>query len=219
MMKRGLLIDIEGVDASGKTTQLERLIKRMSEVEWVERDRGVTSFAFPRYDTPVGQAIKRHPQLSHERYARPAITGEDDALSFEALMLMDKVEAACEIERSLSFGTHVVTGRWAASALAYGSYSGHDLKWLERLYALLPRPDLTLLIDVDPELAVNRRPGYRDRYESNRHRQHHVRKMYLKMCAAQPGWVLIDGAHPVDDVAHQIWEQVWLLLGRHRSLP
>ncbi len=66
----------------------------------------------------------------------------------------------------------------------------------------LPVPDLTLLIDIDPALAVDRKPAGRDSYERDLALLQRVRDSYLQQ-GEQPGWVRC--VRPLRGVGHRLW--------------
>ena len=55
------------------------------------------------------------------------------------------------------------------------------------------------------KLAVARRPVLRDRYEKDRDKQLVVARNYDELAVTKPGWFIIDGSPPVDEVAHAVW--------------
>jgi dTMP kinase len=67
----------------------------------------------------------------------------------------------------------------------------------------LPAPDLTILLDIAPELAVHRKTTGRDRYERDLALLGRVRDSYLRQ-AEQAGWVRVDGDRGAADVASEI---------------
>lgn len=218
-MSKGLLIAFEGVDKAGKGTQSRILAEKL---------KG-TRIAFPRYDTFVGNAIKRHLMGEVAMYYEPSPdprgcygyqVDESDPLAFQGLMFMDKAHATAEIMTLVNKGQHVVLDRWVDSALAYGGADGLDLGLMETIHAVLPRADITVFLDVDPEISRERgrAPGddrtKDDRYERDLPR---LKKVYRNYCDIFNGPKMlhhnsrlsrlrVDGNLPVASVSRLIWD-------------
>ncbi len=190
-MQRRLLIEIEGLDASGKGTQVALLADAIS----------AARLKFPTYETPVGQAIKA-----------VLIDGAPDPLVLQALCLMNRFEWAHDIAKDLT-SRSVVLDRYILSAIVYGAGDGLDRDWLWKLHELLPQPDLHILIDIPVEESFKRRPERQDAYEANVCRMTQVREEYLRVWhkpyhhRAWNGtgvkWVIVDGTQSVAEV-HQV---------------
>ena len=219
-----LFVAIEGVDAAGKNTQSKILAERLN----------AKLYSFPRYDTPIGQIIKRHligAVALREEDVRdssdPAIDGDliyrvapEDPFMFQTLMLADKCNAADEMQDAYFSGTPVVCDRWVPSAICYGAADGVDRNWLIETHRALPEADLNIFLDVTPEEALRRRPEARDRYERDREKQKRVRSEYQRWWAENsarsegaPGYTIINGdggsgPGAIEVVAERIWAAV-----------
>lgn len=179
-----MIIAFEGLDQSGKETQARHLRAR------IEQDgRKVHSLSFPEYDTPIGREIKQ------------ALAGERDfgAEVMQLLYVANRCEYRPKIDLWLSTGGIVVCDRYRASSIAYGEAQGLDPVWLEEIQRYLPKPAVTILLDIAPETAVQRKAEGRDRYERDLSLLVRVRESYRRQ-AGQPGWVLIDGEMGRDEV-------------------
>ena len=97
----------------------------------------------------------------------------------------------------------VVCDRYVASSVAYGEAQGLDADWLTQVQRFLPAPELTILLDIAPELAVERKATGRDRYERDLALLGRVRDSYLRQ-AEQAGWVRVDGDRGKAAVAAEI---------------
>lgn len=212
---------MEGLDAAGKNTQSKRLANELRKLGCL-----VSLHSFPRYETDVGKAIQRHlhgetslvvvkRQDSEHGDGCPSgegfpcdchlLTSTDDPLAFQSWMLADKCDASLEIRSDLNRGGFVVCDRWVASALAYGTSDGLDHGWLERIHSVLPPADVTFFLKVPENIAFERRPKLRDRYERDRAKQQIVARNYDELARTRPGWFLIDGSRSVDEVGHAVW--------------
>jgi dTMP kinase len=207
-----MFIVIEGTDASGKATQTRMLATRLERL-----GRSTTTFSFPRYATPLGEAILRH--LKREIIvAQPDYKlakhepAPEDAMIFQCMMVVDKYDAAPAIGDALKAGD-VVSDRWWPSAFAYGAADGLSPEWLLRVHRYLPQPDLYVLIDVDLEETARRRPERRDRYERDREKQALVRRNYrdlwtLRKAGGRGRWSVVDGTGTIEEVHERIWNEV-----------
>jgi len=193
---RGLLVVFEGLDQSGKQTQPERLRDRLTAA-----GRSVRLLSFPSYETHIGAEIGR------------ALKGERDyaADTMQLLYVANRFEWKPEIERELAEGTVVVCDRYLASSVAYGEAFGLDGAWLSEIQRYLPQPDLTVLLDIEPQVSASRKAADRDKYERDLALLGRVRTSYLRQAAA-PGWLRLDAGRERDAVAADVFDSVVPLL-------
>ncbi len=181
-----MLIVFEGLDQSGKQTQAERLRTHLK-----EDGRKARLVSFPDYATSIGEEIAR--ALQGEREYGPDV--------MQLLYVANRYERKGDLLRWLEGGLILVCDRYLASTIAYGEAQGLDAEWLTTMQRFLPAPALTLLLDIAPETAVQRKAVDRDRYERDLALQQRVRESYRRQAAAQPGaWVTIDGERDKDAV-------------------
>jgi dTMP kinase len=192
---QGLLIAFEGLDQSGKQTQAELLRDRL-----VEAGRLVRLLSFPAYDTAIGSEIER------------ALRGDRDYGSdvMQLLYVANRYEWKPQIARELARGTVLVCDRYLSSSVAYGEAQGLDRAWLIDVQKYLPQPDLTVLLDIEPEVSARRKTTDRDRYERDLALLARVRTSYLHQVSA--GWIRIDADRDRDAVAAEVWAGVEKLL-------
>lgn len=193
---RGLLVVFEGLDQSGKQTQAERLRDRL-----VAAGRSVRLLSFPSYDTHIGAEIGR--ALKGER------TYEADTM--QLLYVANRFEWKPEIERELTSGTVVVCDRYLASSVAYGEAFGLNGAWLAEIQRYLPPPDLTVLLDIAPQVSASRKTAGRDKYERDLALLSRVRESYLRQASA-PRWLRLDAGRDRDAVAVDVYTAVTPLL-------
>ncbi len=183
-----MLIAIEGLDQSGKATQAQLLRDQL-------RQGGTRArlVSFPDYGTSIGEEIAR--ALQGEREYGPEV--------MQLLYIANRYERKADLKRWLDGGLAVVCDRYVASSVAYGEAQGLDVDWLIQTQRLLPASDLTILLDIAPQLAVERKATGRDRYERDLSLLGRVRDSYVRQ-AAQAGWVRVDGDRGKADVAAEI---------------
>ena len=188
----GLLIAFEGLDQSGKQTQAEMLRDRL-------RADGHKSrlVSFPDYATSIGEELAR--ALAGER--------EYGADVMQLLYVANRYERKDDLQRWIDGGLILVSDRYTASSVAYGEAFGLDTAWLTDMQKFLPEAALTIFLDINPEIAVQRKAAGRDRYERDLAMQKRVRESYKKQ-AAQQHWVVLDGERPKDVVAADVFSAV-----------
>ena len=193
---RGLLIAFEGLDQSGKQTQAEQLRDRL-----IKAGRQVRLLSFPAYETPIGIEI------------RHALAGARDwgADVMQLLYIANRYEARPMIERELAQGTVLVCDRYVASRIAYGETQGLDAAWLRDVQRHLPEPDITFLLDIDPDVSARRKTTERDKYERDLALLGRVRASYLRQ-AASGRWVRLDADRDRGAVADDVFDAVRSLL-------
>ena len=193
MGDRGRLIAFEGVEGSGKSTQLELLRETLE-----GRDIEVVVTREPG-GTPAGERV-RALLLDPEVVLDP----RTEALLFAAA----RAELVAEVIRpALERGAVVLCDRYLDSSLAYqGVARGLGRGPVEEVNRFATGgllPDLVVLLDLDPASGLRRRSGELDRIEAQDlafHRR--VRQAFCDLAAANPGrFAVVDGAAPVAEVA------------------
>ncbi len=149
----GRFVVLEGIDGCGSTTQVARLADRLRALRIPVRATREPS------EGPLGTLAR---QVLSGRLVLPG--GRAPGWATMALLFaadrMDHVESA--IEPFVSQGGVVISDRYDASSLAYQSVSSgaaaeETLEWIRAINRHARRPDLTLVLDVAPELAAERR--------------------------------------------------------------
>jgi dTMP kinase len=194
----GLLIAFEGLDQSGKQTQAERVREFV-----LTRGRDCRLVSFPDYSTAIGTEISR--ALNGDR--------EYGADVMQLLYVANRYERRVELAGLLEQGRVVVCDRYTASSIAYGESQGLDPRWLDDMQRYLPKPDLTILLDIAPETAVQRKAQGRDRYERDLGLLSRVRDSYQRQAANQ-SWLVVNGERPRDAVSADVVSAVERLLAR-----
>ncbi len=192
MSPTGRLIAFEGLDQSGKQTQAELLRDRLK-----QDGRKARLVSFPDYATSIGEEIAR--ALQGEREYEPDV--------MQLLYIANRYERKPDLLRWLDGGLILVSDRYTASSVAYGEAQGLDAGWLLELQKFLPPAWLTILLDIAPETAVQRKSQDRDRYERDLAMQIRVRDSYRRQ-AAEHGWVVLDGERPKAEIAADVFSAV-----------
>ena len=191
----GHLIAFEGLDQSGKQTQAELLRDRLKQDGHKSR-----LVSFPDYGTTIGEEIAR--ALQGEREYGPDV--------MQLLYIANRYERKPDLQRWLEGGLILVCDRYLASTVAYGEAQGLDPVWLTDVQKFLPVPWLTILLDIAPETAVQRKSVDRDRYERDLAMQARVRESYQRQAVAGQ-WVVLNGEQSKETIAAEVSE---IVLGR-----
>ena len=181
----GHVIAFEGLDQSGKQTQSERLAAVLR-----AEGRRVEFLSFPEYPTAIGQEIGK--ALRGER--------EYEADTLQLLYIANRYEFRPRMREWLAAGAVVICDRYLASSIAYGEAQGLDPEWLRDVQRHLPAPVLTIVLDIPPEVSLQRKGAGRDKFERDLPLLSRVRASYQRQAGA-PDWVLIDGQQEVGQVA------------------
>ncbi len=197
-----LFVCIEGIDGCGKTTQAKLLIDRLK-----ENGNVVSLYSYPTHDSRYGKIIR-------EEFLAGKIemSVEEQFL----LYLLDMQSDKKKILGELSSGNIVMSERYFISTIAYqsaGNFDYEKAKAVEEIMAL-PRPDIVFYIDLEPEIAFERKKkqkGKTDRFESAKDYMNKVRNVYEKLYAERYGaktWIRIDGKRSEREISDLIFATV-----------
>ena len=140
------LIVLEGLDGAGTTTQARRLVEQLRALG---RKAHLTR---EPSDGPIGRLIR---ELLTGQHAIPGAAIRQS--TFGLLFAADRLDhLQREVEPQLAAGAMVVSDRWYHSSLAYQG-TGADRDWITQLNARARPPDLTIFLQVRPEVAAQRR--------------------------------------------------------------
>ncbi len=194
-LKRKLIV-FEGLDFTGKSTQVERLAVRMQGL-----GIPVTATREPG-GTALGESVRRVILSNDNTQLLP--------LSELALFITCRAQLSFEvIEPALQASRVVVSSRFRLSSLAYQGYGrGIELDLIRRLNEIATagrQPDLTFLLDLPAEKALERRGRVRDRIEEEDLAFYQrVRSGYLKLTSNDSSVRVIDATLPIDEIAAQV---------------
>ena len=204
----GLFITFEGIDGVGKSTQADLL-----EAFLADAGRTVIRTLEPG-GTELGQEI-RHLLLHRKGEVAPRA----EALLYAA----DRAHhVATKVRPAIQAGQVVIGDRYFDSSVAYQG-AGRELDRAEvrniSLWAVEGLlPDLTILLDLDAEVALSRRNqtgAAPDRLEREKVEFFEaVRSAYLELAAAEPErFLVVDAAQTIEAMQAQIAQRVSTLLG------
>jgi dTMP kinase len=188
------LIVLEGLDGAGTTTQAARLVAAL-------RAGGRAAHATREpSDGPIGRLLR---EMLGGRHA-PV-----DATTMSLLFAADRADhLAREIEPQLAAGTVVISDRYYHSSLAYLG-TGVERAWIATLNARARRPDLTIFLEIAPEVGEARRRAagrpdeLYDRLETQRRVAAGYREVMAELGAVEK-IAIVDGGRDLDAVAAEV---------------
>jgi dTMP kinase len=195
----GVLIAFEGGEGAGKSTQVRRL------QEWLTNEGLVSRATFEPGATPSGAGIRA---IVLDR-AHTGIAPRSEALLYAA----DRAQHVHDVLRpALDAGEVVITDRFVDSSLAYQGAGRtipiDDVRMLSRWATQGLRPDLTILLDLPPEVGLARARGraVADRLESESLDFHQrVRQTFRALAEADPDrYLVLDARQSPDQIAAAI---------------
>ncbi len=200
----GKLIVFEGIDGSGKSTQVDLLFQQIG--SRVDKSKTFSS-------TGLGSRVE-----VILKDLKP--TREVEALLFAAARLHTYKKV---IKPNLNIGTNVICDRYLMDAFAYSCNSITRVLegFVMNINSDYRKPDITFLLDIDPEVSLDRIQGTKDHYEKVDFLRS-VREKYLELTEPDPddwsdyfkgqNWVILDGSKPVNVIQSLVWEEVQKIL-------
>lgn len=196
---QGLFVAFEGCDGVGKTTQIARAASWVRQQGWdvIEtREPG---------GTDLGVALR---QLLLD-------AGDVSARAEALLFAADRAQHVHKlIIPAINDGKVVITDRYLASSIAYQGHGrelgAREIRDLSMWATGGLVPNLTVLLDLDPETAAARQAadtslGRPDRMErAGLDFQKRVREDFLRMSEGQDTWLVVDASLPVEEIATQV---------------
>ena len=197
-------ITFEGSEGCGKSTQVQRLARRLDQLRipcLVTREPG---------GTPIGETIRDLLQFAPHN---SAMTLETELLLFEASRSQLVRET---IKPTLERGVCVIADRFVDSTTVYqGAARKLDREMVERLNAFVINdcvPDITFVLDVDAATAKSRmqQPRKADRMEQQPAEFYErVREAYRELAKRESNRVvLIDGLRNAEQIENEIWDML-----------
>ena len=197
--KRGLFLTLEGAEGVGKSTNIGFITQYLEKrgIEYVlTREPGGTQLAERIRDLLL--AVQEEPMSELTELL----------LVFAArAQHLDKI-----IEPALATGKWVVCDRFTDATFAYqGAGRGLSMETIDQLQSMVQgdlRPDLTIILDLDPEIGMQRASnrGELDRFEREQQSFfRHVRQGYLDIAKAEPDrCTVIDASKALEDVKRNL---------------
>jgi dTMP kinase len=205
-----MFITLEGPDGSGKTTQIRLLYDALVAAGYdvvLTREPGGTA---------IGDQIRA---VLHD-VANVELVATAEILLYSA----SRAQLVAQVIRpALAAGKIVLCDRYADSTMAYQGYGrGLDLEALNAITRFATgglKPDLTVLLDLEPEVGLSRRQvgggelNRMDQQDLDFYQR--MRQGYITLAAEEPErWIRVDASGPVEEVARAVKAAVIAELNR-----
>ncbi|BBG23965.1 dTMP kinase [Sulfuracidifex tepidarius] len=177
------LVSIEGIDGSGKTTLALKLVERL-------------------------QKTGRRSLYTKEPFT-PELTGMIERLGWNdpvALTLLFSADRRIHVKWMEEQNAEVViTDRYVHSTIAYQSAMGIEKEWIALVNSKFPQPQLTVLLDVDPNVAVSRiKKGDIFDFPEKRRLLEKVREKYLELARGDT-FLVVDANRPIEEIQERVF--------------
>jgi dTMP kinase len=201
MSDRGRFIVFEGLDGSGTTTQVARLGQRLTEA-------GISTESTKEPSNgPLGAML------------RQAIDGRVrlDPVSMALAFAADRTDHVFNehngVAKLLADGHWVLCDRYVLSSLAYQPNERMDQRWLEEVNAFAIEPDMTVFLDADPSVCMDRiaARSSTDELFHDADLLTRVRENYQRVIdggRALGELLVVDANRSIDDVTESVWAGV-----------
>jgi dTMP kinase len=187
MNRTSAFIALDGVDGSGNSTH-SRLLS-----DWVAKSLGF-QVLLTREPTSelLGSLLRRY-------LTNPNVPSATDALLFAA----DRIEHVEKvIKPAMAEGRVVISDRYLESSIAYQSSQGLPIEWLLSLNRYAIRPSLNIILDIDPEKSLLRKPKLTDKFEDPTFLRK-VRSVFLSRARSE-NYPVVNTSGPLEDVQERI---------------
>ncbi len=193
-----MLVNLEGIDGCGKSTQSKLLKNKLEEIG----DKVII--------------LKEPTKRPHGQKLWDMLRGKRKATNEEILDLfvLDRTQHVEEkIQPALDDGTVVLMDRYYYSSMAYQVAGGIDVNVIRERHTFAPMPDIVLIFDLPVTVALERVRGHSeaDEFEKEGHLEK-VREAYLNL-RSDPLVRIVDSAR----VPEEIFEEVWKLVSEVRN--
>lgn len=194
---KGLFITIDGIDGAGSSTQVKMLVDKLNSMGY-----SAIGTKEPNPKGPIEPIIR-------EIIRRPTLSPELEALLFAA----DRIyHVEVFIKPWLKEGKIVVSDRYLESSIAYQTIQGLEESWILTINRGAIKPDISIILDIDPIISLKRKGKTSDRFEDVEFLRK-VREKFLER-AKRLGHVLINAEKSIMEVHEEILKAVLRVLNR-----
>ena len=189
----GVLVNLEGIDGCGKSTQSKLLLEKLEG----EGEKVII--------------LKEPTKRPHGQKLWDVLHGKRKATNEEILELfvLDRIQHVEEkIQPALDDGTVVLMDRYYYSSMAYQVAGGIDVEEIREKHAFAPKPDIVLIFDLPVSIALERVKGHSDadEFEKEEHLEK-VREAYLDL-ENDPLVRIVDATRTPEEIFGNVWRLV-----------
>ena len=199
---KGKFIVIEGIDGSGKTTQINQLSKWLLGTDLIPKNNQLVITREPG-GTKLGQSIR-------SLLLDSTLDNSPNSITELLLYAADRAQHVNEIIRpSLNKGDWVISDRFCGSTLAYQGYGRKlDIKVIKDLETIATQdisPDITFLLDIPVDESIKRRKNRKDdRMEKEGSEFLSNVALGFKALAEENKWKQISAMHSKEKIISEI---------------
>jgi dTMP kinase len=203
-LPEGLFVVFEGIDGTGKSTQINLLAEKLRRLGYV-----VISTYEPT-DGPYGRKIR-------ELFVNRSIVSHEEEL--ELFMADRRQHVETVIRPALEKGQVVLCDRYYLSTAAYQGANGLDPDGiLARNKAFAPVPDLALILEIEPALGIHRIQNQRQELPNTFEEESNLRKVATIFNSLQEEYIRrIDASKTVEAVHQQVMQEVEKALSQKKQ--
>ena len=207
---KGKFIVIEGIDGSGKTTQINELSKWLNETDLIPENNQLVITREPG-GTHIGKSIR-------SLLLDTSIEKSPDPITELLLYAADRAQHVNEIIRpALKKGDWVISDRFCGSTLAYQGYGRKlDIKLIKDLETISTQgliPDITFLLDISVEESIRRRISRQDdRIEKEGREFLSNVSLGFHLLSADKKWKKISALKSKDEITSEIKYEIKRIL-------
>jgi dTMP kinase len=189
----GVLVNLEGIDGCGKSTQSKLLLEKLEG----EGEKVII--------------LKEPTKRPHGQKLWDVLHGKRKATNEEILELfvLDRIQHVEEkIQPALDDGTVILMDRYYYSSMAYQVAGGIDVEEIREKHAFAPKPDIVLIFDLPVSIALERVKGHSDadEFEKEEHLEK-VRVAYLDL-ENDPLVRIVDATRTPEGIFGDVWKLV-----------
>ena len=189
----GVLVNLEGIDGCGKSTQSKLLLEKLEG----EGEKVII--------------LKEPTKRPHGQKLWDVLHGKRKATNEEILELfvLDRIQHVEEkIQPALDDGTMILMDRYYYSSMAYQVAGGIDVEDIRKKHAFAPKPDVVLIFDLPVSVALERVKGHSDadEFEKEEHLEK-VRMAYLNL-GNDPLVRIVDATGTPEEIFGNVWKLV-----------
>ncbi len=189
----GVLVNLEGIDGCGKSTQSKLLRGKLED----EGEKVII--------------LKEPTKRPHGQKLWDMLHGKRKATNEEILELfvLDRKQHVEEmIQPALDDGTVILMDRYYYSSMAYQVAGGIDVEEIREKHVFAPKPDIVLIFDLPVSIALERVKGHSnaDEFEKEEHLEK-VREAYLDL-GNDPLVRIVDATRTPEEIFGNVWKLV-----------
>ena len=189
----GVLVNLEGIDGCGKSTQSKLLLEKLEG----EGEKVII--------------LKEPTKRPHGQKLWDVLHGKRKATNEEILELfvLDRIQHVEEkIQPALDDGTVILMDRYYYSSMAYQVAGGIDVEEIRKKHVFAPKPDVVLIFDLPVSVALERVKGHSDadEFEKEEHLEK-VREAYLDL-ENDPLVRIVDATGTPEEIFGNVWRLV-----------